>query len=120
MFLDECVPCLQVKSGAQQVLLERIVHELVHSVRRALADVVAATARVTVPEGQWPGLMDFLHQCSRADSAEHREVGLLLFAALFETIGECQLLLLASCLLQATSVAGITCDGIVHALSAHF
>jgi hypothetical protein len=80
--------CLQVKSGAQQVLLERIAHEPVHSVRRALADVVAATARVTVPEGQWPGLMDFLHQCSRADSADHREVGLLLFAALFETIGK--------------------------------
>ncbi|WIA30405.1 hypothetical protein OEZ86_000490 [Tetradesmus obliquus] len=77
----------EVKSGAQQVLLERIAHEPVHSVRRALADVVAATARLTVPEGQWPGLMDFLHQCSRADSADHREVGLLLFAALFETIG---------------------------------
>uniref|UniRef100_A0A383W429 Importin N-terminal domain-containing protein n=1 Tax=Tetradesmus obliquus TaxID=3088 RepID=A0A383W429_TETOB len=78
----------EVKSGAQQVLLERIAHEPVHSVRRALADVVAATARLTVPEGQWPGLMDFLHQCSRADSADHREVGLLLFAALFETIGD--------------------------------
>jgi hypothetical protein len=40
--------------------------------------------------------MDFLHQCSRADSAEHREVGLLLFAALFETIGEWQLRFLHS------------------------
>lgn len=78
----------QVKSGAQQVLLERIANEQEHSVRRAMADVVASVAHLTVPQGQWPGLLEFLHQCSRADSAEHREVGLLLFAALFETIGE--------------------------------
>eukprot|EP00878_Enallax_costatus_P030791 GHUV01033582.1.p1 GENE.GHUV01033582.1~~GHUV01033582.1.p1 ORF type:complete len:279 (+),score=76.17 GHUV01033582.1:252-1088(+) len=78
----------EVKSGAQQVLLERIANEQEHSVRRAMADVVASVAHLTLPQGQWPGLLEFLHQCSRADSAEHREVGLLLFAALFETIGD--------------------------------
>lgn len=70
------------------MLLERIVAEPVHSVRRALADVAASIAHLTVPQQQWQGLLEFLHQCSRADSVEHREVGLLLFAALFETIGE--------------------------------
>lgn len=78
----------QVRSRAQHVLLERIVSEPVHSVRRALTDVAASIAHLTVPQQQWPGLLEFLHQCSRADSVEHREVGLLLFAALFETIGE--------------------------------
>jgi len=72
----------------QQVLLDRIAHEAAHPVRRALADVVASTARHSVPSGQWPGLLEFLHTCSRADSAEHREVALLLFAALYEAVGE--------------------------------
>ena len=44
---------------------------------------------LTVPQQQWPGLLEFLHQACMADSPEHREVGLLLFAALFETIGAC-------------------------------
>lgn len=71
----------------QDVLLSRIAYEASHPVRRALADVVAATAQHSVPEGQWPTLLDFLHQCCQADSAEHKEVALLLFAALFETVG---------------------------------
>lgn len=90
-----CYP-LQVKTGAQQVLLERIANEQEHSVCRAMADVVASVAHLTAPQGQWPGLLEFLHQCSRADNAEHREVGLLLFAALFETIGMGKLLLHSS------------------------
>lgn len=81
---------LQVRGHTQQVLLERIAHEPLHSVRRALADAVATAASQSVPQGQWPALLGFLHQCSSADSAEHREVALLLFAALFETVGECR------------------------------
>lgn len=78
-----------MRSGGQALLLERIVHEQQHAVRRALASVVASIAHLTVPQQQWPGLLEFLHQACMADSPEHREVGLLLFAALFETIGAC-------------------------------
>lgn len=78
---------LQVRSQMQQVLLDRTAHEPIHSVRRGLADVIAATARQSVPAGQWPDLLTFLHQCSQADSAEHKEVALLLFGRLFETVG---------------------------------
>lgn len=77
----------QVRVQMQQVLLDRTAHEPIHSVRRGLADVVAATAQHSVPAGQWPNLLDFLHQCSQADSAEHKEVALLLFGRLFETVG---------------------------------
>jgi hypothetical protein len=73
----------------QQVFLDRTAHETSHSVRRALADVVAAAAQHSIAAGQWPGLLEFLQQCSQADSAEHREVALLLFAALCETVGGC-------------------------------
>jgi hypothetical protein len=80
---------LQVRLQMQQVLLDRTAHEPIHSVRRGLADVIAATARQSVPAGQWPDLLTFLHQCSQADSAEHNEVALLLFGRLFETVGRC-------------------------------
>ena len=55
--------------------------------RRAVADVVSVVAKHTVPLGEWPGLLDFLSQCSAAPEAAHREVALVLFAALTETIG---------------------------------
>ena len=38
------------------------------------AEVVGALARITVPGGQWPGLLDFLYGCSRSPAVEHREV----------------------------------------------
>ncbi|KAF8069426.1 IPO4 [Scenedesmus sp. PABB004] len=78
----------EVRSGAQELLLQRVACEPVHGVRRSLAGVVAAVASQAVPAGHWPGLLGFLQQAAAAESAEHREVGLLLFAALFETIGE--------------------------------
>jgi hypothetical protein len=73
----------------QQVLLDRTAHESAHAVRRALANCIAAAAKHSVPSGQWPGLLEFLHHCSQAGSAEHKEVALLLYAALFETVGRC-------------------------------
>lgn len=79
-----------MRTQLQQVLLVRTAHETAHAVRRALANCIAAAAEQSVPSGQWPSLLGFLHQCSQADSAEHKEVALLLFAALFETVGGCQ------------------------------
>jgi hypothetical protein len=76
-----------VRTRVQQVLLEGLGREPVHSVRRALADCVAATAQQAMPAGQWPSLLGFLHQCSKADVPELREVALLLFAALYEAGG---------------------------------
>ena len=52
-----------------------------------MAGVVSVVAKHTVPLGEWPGLLDFLSHCSAAPEAAHREVALVLFAALTETIG---------------------------------
>jgi hypothetical protein len=79
---------LQVHDAAKTYLLQVIVSESVHVVRTSVADVVGVVAKHTVPAGQWPELLGFLHQCSQSANAEHREVGLTLFASLSETIGE--------------------------------
>jgi len=74
----------------QAALLQQLGSEPVHAVRRAAADVGAAVAKLTLPGGAWPELMDFLAQCSQSSQAEHREVALLLFASLTETVGACR------------------------------
>ena len=78
----------QAKQHIRQVLLEQIVHEAVHPVRRAVADVVGVIAKHSLPRHEWSELLQFLHQCSQSANSEHREIALLLFMSLTETIGE--------------------------------
>jgi hypothetical protein len=76
-----------LRSGVQQLLLERLAAEPEHFVRRAVADAVAAVARLALPGWQKP-LMGFLQQCAASPSPEHREVAMLLFASLCEAAPE--------------------------------
>jgi hypothetical protein len=96
-----------VRDAAKTCLLQVIVSETVHVVRTSVADVVGVVAKHTVPAGQWPELLGFLHQCSQSGNAEHREVGLTLFASLSETIGELQPHLLDACC--AVAAAHLQC-----------
>eukprot|EP00898_Chlorokybus_atmophyticus_P005187 jgi/Chlat1/566/Chrsp103S01005 len=74
----------QVKAA----LLQRVAQEPSALVRKACADVVSAIAKHTVPANQWPELLPFLFQCSQSPQEEHREVALVMFSSLTETIGE--------------------------------
>ncbi|CAA6664910.1 unnamed protein product [Spirodela intermedia] len=56
-------------------------------VRRASANVVSIVAKYAVPAGEWPELLPFLFQCSQSPQEDHREVALILFSSLTETIG---------------------------------
>ncbi|KAH7569802.1 hypothetical protein JRO89_XS05G0002100 [Xanthoceras sorbifolium] len=56
-------------------------------VRRASANVVSIIAKYAVPAGEWPDLLPFLFQCSQSAQEDHREVALILFSSLTETIG---------------------------------
>ncbi|EPS73729.1 hypothetical protein M569_01025, partial [Genlisea aurea] len=56
-------------------------------VRRASANVVSIIAKFAVPAGEWPDLLPFLFQCIQSTQEEHREVALILFSSLTETIG---------------------------------
>ncbi|TXG56874.1 hypothetical protein EZV62_018187 [Acer yangbiense] len=77
----------QLKHLVKQSLIESITMEHSPPVRRASANVVSIIAKYAVPAGEWPDLLPFLFQCSQSAQEEHREVALILFSSLTETIG---------------------------------
>ncbi|KAI3445636.1 hypothetical protein Pfo_002301 [Paulownia fortunei] len=77
----------QLRQLVKQSLVESITVEHSPPVRRASANVVSIIAKYAVPAGEWPDLLPFLFQCSQSAQEEHREVALILFSSLTETIG---------------------------------
>ncbi|VFQ81777.1 unnamed protein product [Cuscuta campestris] len=77
----------QLRQLVKQSLIESITVEHSAPVRRASANVVSIIAKYAVPAGEWPDLLPFLFQCSQSHQEDHREVGLILFSSLTETIG---------------------------------
>lgn len=77
----------QLKNLVKQSLIESITMEHSPPVRRASANVVSVVAKYAVPAGEWSDLLPFLFQCSQSAQEEHREVALILFSSLTETIG---------------------------------
>ncbi|CAN1240622.1 IPO4 [Linum grandiflorum] len=76
-----------LKHLVKQSLIESITLEHSPPVRRASANVVSIIAKYAVPAGEWPDLLPFLFQCSQSAQEDHREVALILFSSLTETIG---------------------------------
>jgi hypothetical protein len=71
------------------MMLDRIVNEEHHLVRKGAANVVSAMAKKAfVGAAGWPELLDFLVQCTQSPNADHREVGLMVFEALSALAGE--------------------------------
>ncbi|KAL6545742.1 hypothetical protein OROGR_009616 [Orobanche gracilis] len=77
----------QLRQLVKQSLTESIIVEHSPPVRRASAHVVSIIAKYAVPAGEWPDLLPFLFQCCQSTQEEHREVALILFSSLTETIG---------------------------------
>ncbi|XP_042492901.1 importin-4-like, partial [Macadamia integrifolia] len=77
----------QTRQLVKSSLIESITMEHSPPVRRASANVVSIIAKYAVPAGEWPDLLPFLFQCSQSVQEEHREVALILFSSLTETIG---------------------------------
>ncbi|KAL8205840.1 hypothetical protein R6Q57_009391 [Mikania cordata] len=78
----------EIRQLVKESLIESITTEYSPSVRRASANVVSIIAKYTVPGGEWPDLLPFIFQCSQSAQEDLREVGLLLFSSLTETIGD--------------------------------
>ncbi|KAH7679489.1 Importin-beta N-terminal domain-containing protein [Dioscorea alata] len=76
-----------VKNSVKAALIESITIEHSPPVRRASANVVSIIAKYAVPAGEWPDLLPFLFQCGQSSQEDHREVALILFSSLTETIG---------------------------------
>ncbi|KAJ7946616.1 ARM repeat superfamily protein [Quillaja saponaria] len=77
----------QVKQLVKQSLIESITMEHSPPVRKASANVVSVVAKYAVQAGEWPDLLPFLFQCSQSAQEDHREVALILFSSLTETVG---------------------------------
>ncbi|KAL3538547.1 hypothetical protein ACH5RR_001913 [Cinchona calisaya] len=77
----------QLRQLVKQSLIDSITMEHSPPVRRASANVVSIVAKYAVPAGEWPDLLPFLFQCSQSAQEDHREVALILFSSLTETIG---------------------------------
>ncbi|KAF9608378.1 hypothetical protein IFM89_009744 [Coptis chinensis] len=77
----------QIRQLVKSSLIESITIEHSPLVRRASANVVSIIAKYAVPAGEWPDLLPFLFQCSQSAQEDHREVALILFSSLTETIG---------------------------------
>ncbi|KAI5661542.1 hypothetical protein M9H77_20865 [Catharanthus roseus] len=77
----------QLRQLVKQSLIESITVEHSPPVRKASTNVVSIIAKYAVPAGEWPDLLPFLFQCSQSAQEDHREVALILFSSLTETIG---------------------------------
>ncbi|GAU24360.1 hypothetical protein TSUD_390690 [Trifolium subterraneum] len=77
----------QIKQLVKQSLIDSITMENSPPVRKASANVISIVAKYAVPSGEWPDLFPFLFQCSQSPHEDHREVALILFSSLTETIG---------------------------------
>ncbi|XP_023756369.1 uncharacterized protein LOC111904893 isoform X1 [Lactuca sativa] len=78
----------ELRQLVMQSLIESIATENSSSVRRASANAASIIAKYTVPHGQWPDLLPFIFYCSQSAQEDHREVALMLFSSLTETLGD--------------------------------
>jgi importin-4 len=77
------------RKAVQNTLLGVVGSEKVRPVRYNVAALVASIARVTVPLGHWDGLIPFLFNAlEKSPNTDHREVSIMLFRALAESIGK--------------------------------
>jgi len=77
----------QVKNDFKNLLLTRLLLEPVRCVQLAIAGVVAAVAKHTVPNGEWNQLLEFLLKCFQDQQVKYRELAMLLFRVLSESVG---------------------------------
>ena len=81
----------KLKKSAQgrvkAAILERLGSEPERAVRKSVAALASALAKVLVPHNKWPELLAFISQCATAaNSPQHRELAYLLLLQLSETV----------------------------------
>jgi hypothetical protein len=62
------------------------VNEKVRACRLSVAALIASIARLTVPKKQWENLLEFLLQLFRSSDNSQREIAMMLFRALSDSI----------------------------------
>ena len=75
------------RTQIKAILLHMLIAEPEHLVRRSVADLISTIAKIAVPHGQWNELLQFLFECSQSENPGHREVALVVFMSLTDSIG---------------------------------
>mmetsp|Transcript_18617 Transcript_18617/g.35855 ORF Transcript_18617/g.35855 Transcript_18617/m.35855 type:complete len:1068 (-) Transcript_18617:161-3364(-) len=75
-------------STVQETLLRRLVAENVWPVQKAVAALACRVAKLSVPDGRWPQLVPFLTSLIQKPNEKMRTVGMLLFRAMGENLGQ--------------------------------
>eukprot|EP00761_Pharyngomonas_kirbyi_P000090 gb/GECH01000090.1/.p1 GENE.gb/GECH01000090.1/~~gb/GECH01000090.1/.p1 ORF type:complete len:1109 (+),score=268.88 gb/GECH01000090.1/:1-3327(+) len=75
------------RTHVRKNLEQRLMEEETWLVCKAVAGVVAAVAKVAVPDGEWPHLLDLLLRLSRSHVESHRRAALTLFTSFLEHLG---------------------------------
>lgn len=76
------------RTEIKNTLLQRLLEESVRPVRVSNAALVAAIARLDIPDGKWSNLLDFLVNCTKSEKVSHREIAMMLFRNLAENISD--------------------------------
>lgn len=72
----------------QQLLLRRLASESVWLVRKAVAALASRVAKLSIPDGRWPQYVPFLVKMVSQQEESKRAVGMLLFRAMSENLGQ--------------------------------
>ena len=76
------------KPAIREKLLESTLSEQKALVRHSSARVIAAIAKIDLPDGDWDALPATLAQASTSKEVSHREVGIYILFSLLEVAGE--------------------------------
>lgn len=74
------------KPQLRDTLLQSTINEEKQLPRHSKARVIAAIAKVDLPDGEWAELPGLLHQAAMSQTARHREVGVYIIYTLLETM----------------------------------
>ena len=66
------------RAQVKAMLLHMLTEETEKLVRRSVADLISAIAKIAVPHGQWDELLQYLFQCSQSEDPGHREVSFVM------------------------------------------
>ena len=80
----------KVKKNARErtkgLLLERLASEPERAVRKSVAALASALAKILLPSNKWPELLQFISQCATHADWNHRELAYILLVQLSETV----------------------------------
>ncbi|XP_064416459.1 importin-4 [Latimeria chalumnae] len=77
-----------LKENLKPLVLQALQQESEHKVRHAVAQLAAVVMKHETP-ARWPQLLQFMHQTTKSNNVEQRQIGMLLLSTVVETATDC-------------------------------